>query len=65
MRQDIIVALMAEAAGKEAVHLMNIEIMLENPVGVGEHANILQSIRDEVLELGKQRGLIETLRSLD
>ena len=48
LREDIINALMKRFAGEISAHKVNVEIMLENTVGVGEHPNITETIEQEL-----------------
>ena len=47
-RSTIITALVAEAQGKIAKAKINIEIYLQNPVGIGEHPDVLGAIQEQV-----------------
>ena len=44
MREQLIKALLAHAQGDIAKHKANIEVYLANPVGIGEHSNIVEAI---------------------
>ena len=48
LREDIINALMKRFEGEISAHRVNVEIMLENTVGVGEHSNITETIEQEL-----------------
>ena len=48
LREDIIEALVKKFEGEISAHKVNIEIMLENTVGVGEHPNITETIEKEL-----------------
>ena len=48
LREDIINALMKRFEGEISAHKVNVEIMLENTVGVGEHPNITETIEQEL-----------------
>ena len=43
MREQLIKALLAHAQGDIAKHKANIEVYLANPVGIGEHSNIVEA----------------------
>ena len=60
-REDLIMPLMQECYGKIGIAKMNIEVMLKNPTGVGDHANYVQSIRDQARIIAEQKGLLEVL----
>jgi len=48
LRGDIIKALVKKFEGEISAHKVNIEILLENTVGVGEHPNIIETIEQEL-----------------
>ena len=48
MRDQLIKALLAHAQGDIAKHKANIEVYLANPVGIGEHSNIVEAIEQEL-----------------
>jgi hypothetical protein len=48
MRNKIIAAVKSHAQGHIDKHLANIEVYLNNPVGVGEHPDILEAIEQEL-----------------
>tara|TARA_B100000579_G_scaffold54567_1_gene38446 strand:+ start:589 stop:846 length:258 start_codon:yes stop_codon:yes gene_type:complete len=61
MREQILRALIAHAQGDIAKHKANIEIYLENPAGVGEHTDILESIEKEIDIIAKYQDQIEVI----
>jgi hypothetical protein len=44
MREKLLTALEAHAKGHIEKHRINIEVYLTNPVGIGEHGNIIETI---------------------
>ena len=44
MREQLIKALLAHAQGDIQKHVANVEVYLANPVGIGEHSNIVEAI---------------------
>ena len=48
LREEIVRALIQKFEGEIASHKFNVEIMLENTVGVGEHPNIIETIEQEL-----------------
>ena len=59
--EDLIMSLMQDCMAKIGIARMNIEVMLKNPTGVGDHANYVQSIRDQAKIIAEQKGLLEVL----
>ena len=48
MRETIIKSLLRHAEGHIEKHCANIEVYLTNPVGIGEHSDILEAIEKEL-----------------
>ena len=48
MRNEILNALRANATGNIEKSRLNIEIYLKNPVGIGEHPDVLAAIQDQL-----------------
>ena len=48
LREDIIDALIKKFEGEISAHKVNIEILLENTVGIGEHPNVTETIEQEL-----------------
>jgi len=49
-RSIIITALVADAMGNIAKAKANIEVYLHNPVGIGEHPDVLAAIQEHIQE---------------
>ena len=61
MREQLIKALLAHAQGDIAKHKANIEVYLANPVGIGEHSNIVEAIEGELDMIAKYRDQIDII----
>ena len=53
MRDQLIKALLAHAQGDIQKHVANVEVYLANPVGIGEHSNIVEAIEQELDMIAK------------
>ena len=53
MREKILKALLAHNHGELQKHLANIEVYLNNPVGIGEHPGVLEAIEAELHDASK------------
>ena len=53
MRKQLINALLAHAQGDIAKHRANVEVYLTNPVGIGEHSNVVEAIEEEINMIAK------------
>ena len=61
MKNRIIEALKAKYSGEMEYHRMNIDVYLKNPVGIGEHPDVLGAIDSEVLKLATVTEKLATL----
>ena len=61
MREQLIKALLAHAQGDIAKHKANIEVYLANPVGIGEHSNIVEAIEVELDMIAKYQDQIDII----
>ena len=61
MRDQIIKALLAHAQGDIAKHKANVEIYLTNPVGIGEHSNVIEAIEEELNMMAKYQDQIDVI----
>ena len=62
MREQIIKALLAHAQGDIAKHRANVEVYLTNPVGIGEHSNVMESIEEELNMIAKYQDQIDVIQ---
>ena len=60
-REVMIEALIDHAKGHIDKHRMNVEVYLANPVGVGEHPDIMEAIEKELMEVAKYHDIVEML----
>jgi len=61
MRQQILDAIRKHAEGHIAKHVANVEVYLQNAVGVGEHTDILESIEQELSVIETYHAQLELL----
>ena len=62
MRDKIIKALLAHAQGDIAKHKANVEVYLTNPVGIGEHSNVMEAIEEELNMIAKYQDQIDVIQ---
>ena len=53
---------MAHAQGDIAKHRANVEIYLTNPVGIGEHSNVMEAIEEELNMIAKYQDQIDVIQ---
>ena len=61
LRFKILDALRADANGNIAKARANVEVYLENPVGIGEHPDVLAAIQDQLDIIAHEEERIEVL----
>jgi hypothetical protein len=61
MRDKMLAATRAHAQAHIEKHRMNVEVYLTNPVGVGEHSDIMDAIEKEIEEMAKYNDHLEIL----
>ena len=62
MREKMISALLAHAQGDIQKHKMNVEVYLTNPVGIGEHSNVMESIEEELNMIAKYEDQVSVIK---
>ena len=62
MREQMIKALLAHAQGDIAKHKANVEVYLTNPVGIGEHSNLIEAIEEELNMIAKYQDQIDVIQ---
>ena len=61
MRNQIISALLAHAQGDIQKHKMNVEVYLSNPVGIGEHPDVMAAIETELNAISQAHEKIQVI----
>ena len=59
IREKLLEAFVSHAQGHIDKHIANVEVYLANPVGVGEHPDIMEAIESEMEEIAKYDDLKE------
>jgi hypothetical protein len=61
LRTEILRALKDQYEANIHTHRVNVEVYLQNPVGVGEHTDTLESITKEIEQMSHWQDLLHTL----
>jgi len=61
MKNRIVEALKAQAQGNIAKAKVNVEVYLHNPVGIGEHPDVLAAIQDQIDIIAHEEERLEVL----
>ena len=62
MRNEILKALKSISEGNIEKARLNIEIYLKNPVGIGEHPDVLAAMQDQIDLIAKEEERIAVLQ---
>lgn len=62
MRNEILKALKANALGNIEKAKLNVEIYLKNPMGIGEHPDVLAAIQDQLDIIAHEEERIEVIQ---
>ena len=62
IRNRLITAFLAHSEGHIKKHLANVEVLLSNPVGIGEHGDIINEIEKELKEVAHYEDLIDAMK---
>ena len=63
MRREMLEALKALSVGSIKKSKMNIEVYLANPVGIGEHPDVLGAIQDQIDVIAKEQERIDIIEN--
>lgn len=63
MRTNLLLAARSHAQGHVDKYRANIENLLNNPAGVGEHGDIIQTITDEMEKMDKYKSIVELINT--
>ena len=61
MKEQLIRSLLAHAHGEIEYHKANVRIYLDNPVGIGEHPDVMGAITDELDKIARYHDQVEVL----
>ena len=63
MREQMIDVLMHDAESKINLAKMNVWVLLHNPVGVGDHPNIMETIQEQLDIISKHKDRLKVLET--
>ena len=61
MKEQMLDVLTQDAEAKINLAKMNVRILLDNPVGVGDHPNIMETIQEQLDIISKHKDRVSTL----
>ena len=62
MREKMLQALKAHATGHIKKHTMTVEVYLTNPVGIGEHPDVIDAVEKELDEIARYHDQLEVIK---
>ena len=62
MKKQLVQALKSKYSADFKMHKANLDIYLNNPVGIGEHSNIVEAIEQELNEIAKYQDQIDVIQ---
>ena len=62
MKYDMITALVKDCHAKIAMAKMNVYILLNNPVGVGDHPNVMETIQAQIDIISQNKDRLNVLQ---
>ena len=61
MKEQLVRSLLAHAHGEINYHKANVDVYLNNPVGIGEHPDVMGAITSELHEVAKWEDVLRVL----
>ena len=61
MKPELIKALLSHAHGEISYHKANVNVYLSNPVGIGEHSDVMGAITAELDQIAKYQDQIDVI----
>lgn len=61
MREIILEAVKKHAEGHIAKHIANVEVYLNQSVGIGEHSDIVEAIEHELKQIGEYQDQLDVI----
>ena len=62
MKYEMITALVKDCHAKIAMAKMNVYILLNNPVGVGDHPNVMETIQEQIDIISQNKDRLKVLQ---
>ena len=63
MKRDLVTALIQDCHAKILLARMNVKVYLKNPVGVGDHPNIMETIQEQLDIISKHKDRLKVLET--
>ena len=63
MKKEIVAALIQDCHAEILLARMNVKVYLKNPVGVGDHPNIMETIQEQLDIISKHKDRLKVLET--
>ena len=61
MKEQLVRSLLAHAHGEIEYHKANVRVYLDNPLGIGEHPDVMGAITEELDKIARYHDQVEVL----
>jgi hypothetical protein len=61
LKEQLLEAARLHAEGEIALHSANVQVYLNNPVGIGEHSDVMEAIQSELDKMATAHDRLEML----
>jgi hypothetical protein len=61
LKEQLLEAARLHAEGELALHTANVQVYLNNPVGIGEHSDVMEAIQSELDKMATAHDRLEML----
>ena len=61
MKEQLVRSLLAHAHGEIEYHKANVRVYLDNPVGIGEHPDVMGAITEELDKIARYHDQVKVL----
>lgn len=62
-KSNVVNSLIAKYESKLSKYTAELEVYLENPVGVGEHGDIVEVVEEKLKQIDSAKSMLETLQN--
>lgn len=64
MKYEVIAAVQAHLQGHIAKHQLNVKVMLENPMAIHDHTDLIGAIEDELGHIAEYQDKLDALENI-
>ena len=64
MKEELKQVHLSHARGDMEKHLANVKIYLNNPVGIGEHSDVIKAMEDQLAQVAYYRDIVNVIKDM-